>query len=104
MSNRRERWSSLIENEGLTLTTFHVGSPESLIVLEDWVEFFSGVHKLHTRMVTCSQITGSFQPEALTSRIPNAEVVDLPQRGLAVTELDPVGIWAGITGSRTRLV
>jgi len=104
MSKTGGKWSQSIADEGLTLTTFHVGSPKSLVVLEDWIEFFHDCVELRIRVVTCSEIAGSFQPQILRGRIPAAEIIDLPKRGLEVTELDPIGIWKGVIGSSTPLV
>lgn len=97
-------WNDLLQTEGITLTTFHVGSRDSLVVLDDWLDFFRSDIRINLRFVTCSDVPNSFDPSSIHDRITDVEVVDLPRLGLSATQLDPIGIWRGITEASTTLV
>ena len=100
--DRGHDWTAL-RSAGLTLTTFHVGSRRSLVVLRDWIDFF-GPRATNVRVVSSTGISGCFSRSDFEEDFPSAELVDLEPRGQKVTELDCIGVYKAIAEAPTDWV
>jgi len=95
-------WSTFSLSE-LTLTTYHVGSARSLVVLQDWLEFF-GVAATQVRMVSATSYPQCFTNDEFCTLFPQSELVDLPTHGQSIAELDSPAVYHAISSSPTAWV
>lgn len=98
----RPDWS-MLRQEGLTLTTFHVGSLQSLSVLKDWVGFFGdSIRKV--RVVTCTSIPGCFSREQFIKEFPGGDLIEMESGGRVPAEMNTPGVATAILGAPTTFV
>lgn len=93
----------MLRADGLTLTTFHIGSINTLIVLQDWIRFFGRIVR-NVRVVTCTEFPASFSLDEFKSSFPSAELVDLNRKSQSVTEMDSFAVCHAISTAATAWV
>jgi hypothetical protein len=101
-SDASPRWSSML-SDGLTLSTFHVGSIRTLVVLQDWIDFFEP-HITRIRVVTSTDYPGCFTEAEFYREFPNAELIVLASNGQTVPQLDCMGVMSAIANASTEWV